>query len=35
MNILKCNLVEVGENSPQFADMQREIRDRKGGYSNG
>jgi hypothetical protein len=35
MSILKCNLVQVGDNLPQFADLQREIRERESDYSNG
>ena len=29
MPILKCNLVQIGYNLPQFADLQREIRERE------
>ena len=35
MLILKCNLVQVGDNLPPFADLQREIRERESDYSNG
>jgi hypothetical protein len=35
MSILKCNLMHVGDNLPQFADLQREIRERESDYSNG
>jgi hypothetical protein len=27
--VLKCNLVQLGDNFPQFADLQREIRERE------
>ena len=35
MSNLKCNLVQFGYNLNQFAELQREIREREGDYSNG
>ena len=35
MSILKSNLAQFGYNLPQFADLQREIRDRESDYPNG